>query len=230
MGKKLSASEIDGVQYRRAKLWQIILCACNALVGMSVYSLIGMASYTASIGFGIGTAVIGVILTGTRILDGVTDPMLAFLYDKVNTKFGKIRILLIAGFVIEAVALLCMYDWAAGKGLGMVGFILLYVIYVIGYTINNMTAQTIPPLLSNDPRQRPTISVWSTALNYMVPMALTMLYCFRNSAVHTARNFWRRLVKYVCLSRQSELFLCASVSAHTINRRISADLQKNRNH
>ena len=56
MGKKLSASEIDGVQYRRAKLWQIILCACNALVGMSVYSLIGMASYTASIGFGIGTA------------------------------------------------------------------------------------------------------------------------------------------------------------------------------
>ena len=175
MGKKLSASEIDGVQYRRAKLWQIILCACNALVGMSVYSLIGMASYTASIGFGIGTAVIGVILTGTRILDGVTDPMLAFLYDKVNTKFGKIRILLIAGFVIEAVALLCMYDWAAGKGLGMVGFILLYVIYVIGYTINNMTAQTIPPLLSNDPRQRPTISVWSTALNYMVPMALTML-------------------------------------------------------
>ena len=175
MSKKLSASEIDGVQYRRAKLWQIILYACNALVGMSVYSLIGMASYTASIGFGIGTAVIGVILTGTRILDGVTDPMLAFLYDKVNTKFGKIRILLIAGFVIEAVALLCMYDWAAGKGLGMVAFILLYVIYVIGYTIKNMTAQTIPPLLSNDPRQRPTISVWSTALNYMVPMALTML-------------------------------------------------------
>ena len=108
MGKKLSASEIDGVQYRRAKLWQIILYACNAFVGMTVYSLIGMASYAASIGFGIGTAAIGVILTGTRILDGVTDPMLAFLYDKVNTKYGKIRILLIVGFVIEAVALLCM--------------------------------------------------------------------------------------------------------------------------
>lgn len=136
MGKKLSASEIDGVQYRRAKLWQIILYACNAFVGMTVYSLIGMASYAASIGFGIGTAAIGVILTGTRILDGVTDPMLAFLYDKVNTKYGKIRILLIVGFVIEAVALLCMYDWAAGKGLGTVAFVLFYVIYVIGYTIN----------------------------------------------------------------------------------------------
>ena len=40
--KHLSASEIDGVQYRRAKLWQIICYACNGFVGMSVYSLIGM--------------------------------------------------------------------------------------------------------------------------------------------------------------------------------------------
>ena len=45
--KRVSQSEIDGVQYRRAKMWQIILVACNALVGMSVYSLIGMASYNA---------------------------------------------------------------------------------------------------------------------------------------------------------------------------------------
>ena len=42
--KKPSASEVDGVQYRRAKTWQIICYACNAFVGMSVYSLIGMAS------------------------------------------------------------------------------------------------------------------------------------------------------------------------------------------
>ena len=48
--KKPTASEIDGVQYRRAKLWQIICYACNGLVGMSVYSLIGLASYSASIG------------------------------------------------------------------------------------------------------------------------------------------------------------------------------------
>ena len=47
--KKPSASEVDGVQYRRAKTWQIICYACNAFVGMSVYSLIGMASYSASI-------------------------------------------------------------------------------------------------------------------------------------------------------------------------------------
>lgn len=173
--KKLSQSEIDGVVYRRAKLWQIILYACNAFIGMSIYSLINMASYTASIGFGISTAAVGAILTGTRIFDAITDPLLAFIYDKVNTKFGKIRILLITGFIIEALALFAMYSWAAGKGLGTAAFIVLYVIYVIGYTLANMTAQTIPPLLTNDPKQRPTVGVWSTALNYLIPMLLSIV-------------------------------------------------------
>ena len=173
--KKPSASEIDGVQYRRAKLWQIICYACNALVGMSVYSLIGMASYAASIGYGIATATVGIILMCTRILDGVTDPMLAFVYDRVNTRFGKLRILLISGYLIEAVGLMCMFSLTAGKGFGVVTFALTYIIYIIGYTITNMTAQTIPAIMTNDPRQRPTLGVWTSAMNYAVPMIMNVL-------------------------------------------------------
>ena len=60
--RKPTQSEIDGVQYRRAKLWQIILYACNALCGLTVYSLIGQASYAASIGFGITTMAVGVAM------------------------------------------------------------------------------------------------------------------------------------------------------------------------
>ena len=172
---KLSQSEIDGVQYRRAKLWQIICYACNALVGMSVYTLIGMASYSASIGYGISTAVVGVILTATRILDGVTDPLLAFVYDRVNTRFGKLRVLLVAGYLIEAVGLFCMFTATSGKGFGIVMFTLMYVVYVIGYTVTNMTAQTIPAIMTNDPKQRPTIGVWTTAFNYLIPMILAMV-------------------------------------------------------
>ena len=172
---KRSQSEIDGVQYRRAKTWQIILVACNALVGMSVYNLVGMASYSASVGYGITTAVVGIILTCTRILDGITDPLVAFLYDKVNTKFGKLRVLLISGFVIEALALLAMFDFMSSRGFGWIMFTLLYVVYVIGYTITNMTAQTFGAIMTNDPKQRPIIGVWSTAFNYLVPMILSIV-------------------------------------------------------
>ena len=173
--KKPTASEVDGVQYRRAKTWQIILCSCNALLGMTVYSLIGMASYSASIGYGIATASVGVILTGTRIFDAITDPLVAFLYDRVNTKFGKVRILLFGGYLIEALALWLMFDGLSSKGFGFGMFTALYILYVIGYTINNMTGQTINPILSNDPQQRPTVGVWSTVFNYLVPMVFSII-------------------------------------------------------
>ena len=173
--KKPTASEVDGVQYRRAKLWQIICYACNGLVGMSVYSLIGMASYSASIGYGITTAAVGIILTCSRILDGITDPLLAFVYDRVNTKFGKLRILLVTGYLIEALALY-VFTGFSSKGLGLPVFALLYIVYIIGYTITNMTAQTIPAIMTNDPRQRPTIGVWTTAFNYLVPMIMSMVF------------------------------------------------------
>ncbi len=175
MSKNPTASELDGIQYRRAKLWQIVLYACNGLVGMSIYSLINLASYSASIGYGVTTLVIGYILTCTRILDGLTDPLLAFVYDRVNTRFGKLRILLIAGYLIEAVGLLCMFSLFSSRGFGWVIFTLFYVVYIIGYTITNMTAQTIPAIMSNDPKQRPTIGVWSTAFNYLVPMVMMMV-------------------------------------------------------
>ena len=177
MGKKqkVTQSEIDGVSYRRAKIWQIILFSCSSILGMGVYILIGMASYSASIGYGIATAAVGGILTATRILDAVTDPLLAFVYDRVNTKFGKLRILMLVGFGIEAIALLCMFDLCSSKGFGMIAFVLFYVLYVIGYTVINMTIQTIPAILSNDPKQRPTIGVWTTVFNYLVPMVLSIV-------------------------------------------------------
>ena len=157
--KKPGQSEIDGVTYRRARMWQIILVSMNAFIGMSFYSLIGLASYSASIGFGIATVAVGGILTFTRIFDAITDPMLAFIYDKVNTRFGKVRILMAGGWLIMVFAVLFMYNWAAGKGHGIVMFLILYVIYIIGYTLFNMTGQTLYALMTNDPRQRPMIEI-----------------------------------------------------------------------
>lgn len=173
--KKATQSEIDGVQYRSAKLWQIILYSCSSMSGMGVMVLTGMASYSASVGYGIATTVLGLILTCTRILDAVTDPLLAFVYDKVNTRFGKVRILMITGYLVEAAALLCMFHILSSKGNGIFTFCLCYVIYIIGYTTINMTAQTIPALMTNDPKQRPMISVWLTVFNYLTPVTLNLV-------------------------------------------------------
>lgn len=68
-----------------------------------------------------------------------------------------------------------MFDGLASKGHGIVTFVVCYIVYVIGYTISNMTAQTLPAIMTNDPKQRPTVGVWVTAFNYLVPMALSIV-------------------------------------------------------
>ena len=175
VNQRLTPSELDGVQYRRAKLWQIILIAFNAFNGMAMYFLIGLASYSASIGYGIATLVVGGLLTFTRIFDAITDPLLAFLYDRVNTPFGKVRPLMLLGWLIQSAGVYFMFTAFSSKGHGIPVFLACYMLYVIGYTIVNMTAQTLPALLTNDPKQRPTVGVWQTALNYITPMVLNIV-------------------------------------------------------
>lgn len=170
-----ASNENGKLQYRRAKVWQIIFTATGGMVGMSFYFLTGMASYSANVGFGIATLAVGGILTFTRIFDAVTDPLLAFVYDKVNTRFGKVRILLVSGWLVMAFAVLMMYNWAAGKGHGVAAYIGLYVIYIIGYTLFNMTSQTIGPLMTNDPKQRPIVGVAGTVFNYLVPITMNLV-------------------------------------------------------
>ena len=165
----------DTVQYRKAKLWQIILVAFNAFNGMAVYFLIGLASYSASIGYGIATVAVGGLLTFTRIFDAITDPLLAFIYDRFNTRFGKVRPLMLIGWAIQTAGLVCMFNFFSSKGHGIPTFLGFYLLYVIGYTIVNMTAQTLPALMTNDPKQRPTVGVWQTVLNYLTPMALNII-------------------------------------------------------
>ena len=102
--KKEQPVETNGIVYRRAKTWRVALAGCSSGIGMCFYVLLGLASYVANEGYGIATAVVGIILTATRILDGVTDPIIAIIIDKMNTRFGKIRILMVAGWLIESLA------------------------------------------------------------------------------------------------------------------------------
>ena len=175
MEKEKVTTVADENVYRKAKLWQIILVAFNAFNGMAVYFLIGLASYSASIGYGIATVVVGGLLTFTRIFDAITDPLLAFVYDRFNSPFGKVRPLMLIGWFIQSLGLLCMFNFFSSKGHGIPVFLGFYLLYVIGYTIVNMTAQTLPALMTNDPKQRPTVGVWQTVLNYLTPMVLNIV-------------------------------------------------------
>lgn len=171
----MDGSSVQKINYRRAKTWQIALSQLNSASAMCFYILIGYASYVANVGYGIATAAVGAILTGARIFDGITDPIIALLIDKTNTKFGKLRIFMFGGWLLEAISIFMMYDVLSDNGFGILTFIVCYVLYIIGYTMNNMAGQIIGPVMTNDPKQRPLVSVWATIYNYLVPMGLTLV-------------------------------------------------------
>ena len=177
--KEVQQLSPDGIQYRRSSTGDIILAQCSYMAYALFATLMTYASYMASAGYGIATAVVGVILTGITIFDGITDPIAARIIDNFNTKHGKIRILLWIGFAISTAALILMYFVLSTGKLGIITFIIIDAIFYIGFTVFCVTQQTIPPVMTNDPKQRPQISMWGTIVGIFPPIILVIY----NSAV-----------------------------------------------
>lgn len=176
MGKtKRTQGEIDGVQYRRARTWEIALSQLQSGTSMAFYILMGMATYVAQSGYGIALTVAGIVLTATRLFDGIIDPFLAVWIDKFNTRFGKLRILLLMGFGIRSIAVLMRFVWFSNGNHGIILFIVLFLINIVGNSIFDIAGNMIGAIMTNDPKQRPTIQVWATIYNYMFPMLFTVI-------------------------------------------------------
>ena len=162
--------------YRKAKNWQIALTTINSGGAMCFYMLLTYASYVANVGYGIATALVGFLLTATRIFDGFINPFIAMLIDKTMTKYGKIRLFLLAGWGLESLAIFMLYIWCSGKGHGIVLFTMMYLVYIVGYTMNNVAGMIAGPVMTNDPNQRPIVGVWGTVYNYFAPMIMTVFF------------------------------------------------------
>ena len=111
-----------------------------------------------------------------------------------------------------------MFNLCSSKGFGLPVFVLTYIIYIIGYTVSNMTIQTLPAIMTNDPRQRPTIGVWTTALNYFVPMGMSMLV-YTVILPKCGGTFNQDFLSTVCtivliIAGIGTLIVCAGISAY----------------
>lgn len=172
--KQTTPAETDGIQYRRVSNARLALALTGSLSIACFSSAIGYVSYAANLGFGITMLLVGTLMTIARLFDGITDPLISLLIDRTTTRFGKIRLFMVIGWSIEAFSLLCLYNWLCGKGHSVGVFVVLYFLYYIGYTFQNMAGQLISPVITNDPKQRPMVGVWTTIYNYIIAIALSI--------------------------------------------------------
>ena len=167
------------VQYNNAKMWQIgFFSLNNCATNIAMFLMMQYSYYTQNV-LGLAAAIIGIIATATRIFDAVTDPLVGFLVDRTNGRFGKFRPYMLVGNLIIWASLIMIFNtpttWSAGqKYLYTTAF---YIIYVIGYTCQTVVTKAGQAVLTNNPKQRPIFSGFDSVLTQMasalVPVLIT---------------------------------------------------------
>ena len=164
MGNEMKAPS----SVNRAKLYQLALFPLNNGATNVYYVLI--LSYIATFGnnvLAIGTIFASVMVTGMRVFDAITDPIIGALMDRTNGKLGKFRPFMVIGNVIMATSTIVLYMItpmipANQQWLRYVAFIVLYAIWVIGYTFQTSVTRSGQTVLTNDPQQRPLFTIFNT--------------------------------------------------------------------
>ena len=152
----------------RAKLYQLVLFPLNNGATNVYYVLI--LSYIATFGnnvLGIATVFASVMVTGMRVFDAITDPIIGALMDRTNGKFGKFRPFIVIGNAIMAISVIVLYMITPAipadmQWLRYVAFVGLYAVWVIGYTFQTSVTRSGQTVLTNDPNQRPLFTIFNT--------------------------------------------------------------------
>jgi Na+/melibiose symporter-like transporter len=151
-------------RYNLAKTWQLVLFSGNAAAGVLFMMMMGAVSYYAAGVVGLGTLIASMIITGSRILDAITDPIVGFILDRLNGKFGKIRPFILMGYLLLSASTLTMFftSHLVPESIRLIYFIILYVVYTLGYAFVSVAGNSASSILTNDPKQRPLLGGLNT--------------------------------------------------------------------
>ncbi len=151
----------------RAKMYQLVLFPMNNGATNVYFFLI--LSYVAQ--FGSSVLMLGmfasIMVTAMRVCDAVTDPIIGAMMDRTSTRIGKFRPFMILGSAVMAVSVLLMYVGLpfipeTMMPLRYIGFVVVYFIWVIGYTFQTSCTRAGQTVLTNDPMQRPMFTIFNT--------------------------------------------------------------------
>jgi len=151
----------------RSKLWQIGFFALNNTATNLYAFAMAFVSYYATGIAGLLVVVISTLLTATRIFDGITDPIIGYVIDKTESKFGKFRPFMILGNIILAITVLLMFNVThlLSPEWRLPFFIAINAIYIIGYTFQTACTKAAQTVLTNDPKQRPVFVAFDASYN-----------------------------------------------------------------
>lgn len=105
-------------------------------------------------------AFVGALFFVARIWDAVNDPVMGMIVDNTRTKYGKFRIWLVVGTLLNSVVFVLLFHSFHLQGTALYVYVsVMYILYGMTYTIMDVPYWSWLPNLTNDPREREKISV-----------------------------------------------------------------------
>ncbi len=105
-------------------------------------------------------AFVGVLFLVARIWDAVNDPVMGMICDNTHTKFGKFRIWLVIGTLLNSVVFVLLFHSFHLSGTSLYIYVsVMYILYGMTYTIMDVPYWSWLPNLTNDPHEREKVSV-----------------------------------------------------------------------
>lgn len=180
-------SQEPSTALNRAKPYQLVLFPLNN--GATNVYFVLILSYVAQ--FGSSILKLGmfasIMVTVMRVADAVTDPVIGAMMDRTSTKIGKFRPFMILGSAVMAVSVVCLYVLTplipeTMMWLRYAAFVVVYFVWVIGYTFQTSCTRAGQTVLTNDPNQRPMFTIFNTVgsllgmgvMQFMIPLVKGM--------------------------------------------------------
>ena len=105
-------------------------------------------------------AFVGVLFLVARIWDAINDPVMGMICDNTHTKFGKFRIWLVIGTLLNSVVFVLLFHSFHLSGTSLYIYVsVMYILYGMTYTIMDVPYWSWLPNLTNDPHERESVSV-----------------------------------------------------------------------
>lgn len=164
-------------KFNNSSIFNIALFSLNTAASTLYLALMEYTSYYVNGIVGFTVVLTSVILTALRVFDGLIDPVIGYIVDRTGGKFGKFRPFMVLGNLLMAVSSLSMFYFShtVPKFFRVPVFVLIYIVFVIGYTFQMLTAKSGQAVMTNNPKLRP-ISTYFDSLFITSAYGGTALY------------------------------------------------------
>lgn len=98
------------------------------------------------------------IIMAARVFDAFNDPFMGVIVDNTHTKYGKFKPWICIGAILSSILTVFLFtDFGISGGAFIVVFGIIYILWGIAYTMNDISYWSMLPTLSQDQREREEI-------------------------------------------------------------------------